>query len=328
VQLKKNNLFPESIIQQILDKSTLENAEKQVKWAELENIHVLDLHTPLYPELLKQIFAPPPVLFAKGDTTVLSRHCMSVVGTRQPTTYGKNVVELIVKELVKHSLCIVSGLASGIDTFAHETCINNNGTTIAVLGCGLDKMYPASNKTLAKRIAEKGVILSEFPLGTSPLAYNFPRRNRIISGLSAGTLVIEAGKKSGSLITAHYALQQGREVFAIPGSIFSEKSAGTFDLIKQGALPVREITDILENIEVIKNSCCSPQTIPRTLSIPINLLSSEEQNILNLLSDIPKRIDQIVEESSKPVTTLFSLLLNMELKGVIQQIAGGQYIRC
>ena len=218
-------------------------------------------------------------------------------------------------------------MALGIDAVAHKACLDNGGSTVAVLGCGVDTMYPASNRALAERIIQKGAIVSEFPLGTPPLAYNFPRRNRIISGLSAGVIVVEARKKSGSLITAYYAMQQGRDVFAVPGSIFSEKSNGTFNLIKKGGVPVQSAQDILENITVVSHSLVRQQEPSSVTRISPDLLNAEEQLVVASLSDIPQRIDQIAENIKKTVADLFSILLNLELKGVVKQIAGQQYIR-
>ena len=200
--------------------SLLESAERQLDKASAQGITVLTWDHGAYPPLLREIYAPPPVLFVKGKLESFTKHACGVVGTRKPTQYGRSAAALIVKQLVEKKIVIVSGLAHGIDTVAHQTCLDNGGVTIAVLGGGVDTVYPAANKKLAERIAETGALVSEFDLGTEPEGYHFPRRNRMISGLSVGVLVVEAPKKSGSLITANYALQQGRDVFAVPGSIF------------------------------------------------------------------------------------------------------------
>jgi len=213
---------------------------------------------------------------------------------------------------------------------AHETCLECGGVTIAVLGCGLDTVYPASNRELAGRIAATGALVSEFDLGSQPEAYHFPRRNRIIAGLSAGVCVVEAPQKSGSLITAGYALQQGRDVFAVPGSIFSKNSAGTFSLIRNGAIPVCGGEDILDNMAhlsmpgIANVKAPVPSTAP---SMPPELLSSDEQLVAGVLSAEPQRLDAIAEKAGRAVSQLFDILLNLELKGVIRQVAGQQYVR-
>jgi DNA processing protein len=325
--LRKTGFLTDAVIKQIQDPQLLRFAEEQLTLAEAGNILILTIKDDSYPQALKEIFAPPPVIYVKGQLDVFKNHGIAVVGMRQPGTYGKNATEHIVKDLVLHNIVIVSGLALGIDSLAHKACLDHGGKTVAVLGSGIDKIYPASNRGLAENIEEHGAILSEFPLQTEPFPYNFPRRNRIIAGLAAGVLVVEAGKKSGSLITAHYALQQGREVFAVPGPIFSEKSDGTFTLIKNGAVPVQSARDILDTIEIVTHPFAKQQPPSKAVQIPLELLSSEEQLIVETLSDTPQRIDQIAEKIEKKVADLFSLLLNLELKGMVKQVAGGQYIR-
>lgn len=323
--LKKAGLLPDGI-GQIHNPKLLQWAQEQLDKAQKQHIHILTLADDEYPPLLREIFAPPPVLYIKGSKESFSPHSIAVVGTRHHTTYGKNAAAIIVEGLAKSTITVISGLALGIDSIAHKTCVEQGGTTIAVLGCGVDTCYPPSNGKLAEHIEKQGAIVSEFPLGTRPLAYNFPRRNRIISGLSAGVVVVEAAKKSGSLITAHYAMQQGRDVFAVPGSIFSEKSIGTFNLIKTGATPVQSAQDILECIEIVTHTL-RPETISRVTQFSPELLNAEERPVVETLSDEPQRIDQISERVKKTTGSLFSILLNLELKGVIKQVAGQQYVR-
>ncbi|HLV33312.1 MAG TPA: DNA-processing protein DprA [Chitinispirillaceae bacterium] len=316
-------LIPESCIIQINKSEIFTYAEKQLYLANKSGFNILTISDKNYPFYLKQIFAPPVILYTKGKISVFSNHAVSVVGTRNPTQYGKYVTKQICKDLLGQNLIIVSGLARGIDTIAHETCVQNNRATIAVLGSGIDKIYPQSNLGLAEKITEKGMILSEFPLGIPPEAFNFPRRNRIISGLSAGVVVVEAGKKSGSLITAHYALQQGREVFSVPGPITSPLSVGTFNLLRDGAIPARSGLEIAENLKFVSNTsnlstCC--------LRLPKDLLNDQEKLVLQQLSDMPNRIDEISEKTNILISDLFSILLNLELKGFIKQISGQQYI--
>jgi DNA processing protein len=309
-----------------------EAAEKILENAELNKIKVITLDDEFYPPLLKEIYAPPPVLFVKGNIECFKNHACAVVGTRRPSQYGINATSYIVKQLVENKITIVSGLAIGIDTIAHKTCIENNGSTIAVLGCGIDTIYPSVNRHLAEKILEKGVLVSEFNPSAPVETYNFPRRNRIISGLSAGVLVVEAPLKSGSLITANYALQQGRDVFAVPGSIFSQTSIGTFNLLKAGAIPVKSAEDIIENIRhlnlgglfSVKSSGIGNYS---NLNNYFDLLSPDERLIFDSISNNPIRIDEISEKTKISVTELFNILLNLELKGLVKQLSGQHFVR-
>jgi DNA processing protein len=327
-ELARSGIIPEMCIAGLADRALFIEAEKQRAWAEKAGVAVLTLASENYPPYLKEIFAPPPVIFVRGDLSVFSVHAVGVVGTRTPTVYGKTATISITRELVEHGLAIVSGLALGIDTLAHQTCIEQSGRTIAVLGCGIDRIYPASNALLAKKISGQGAIVSEFPMGTGPEAYNFPRRNRIISGLSAGVLVVEGGEKSGSLITAHYALQQGRDVFAVPGPISSPLSTGPFNLIKQGAIPARSGHEIAEALSLIEHPHLkSAASSGPVISAPLTLLSETERAVYDALSETPCRIDELSEVSGRPVMQLFDLLLNLELKGLARQMSGGRYVR-
>jgi DNA processing protein len=308
----------------------LEKAERRLEDATEQGITVLTPSDERYPALLREIDAPPPVLFVKGHLDCFTRHCVGVVGTRRPSPYGKNAAALIVKQLTEKQIVIVSGLALGIDTISHSTCLDNGGTTIAVLGCGLDRVYPAANAKLAAAIIERGAIVSEFDLGTPPESYNFPRRNRIISGLSAGICVVEAPMKSGSLITANYALQQGRDVFAVPGPIFSDQSDGTFHLLKNGAVPVKSGDDIIENIRTLKLSAISREVKERQEirhTMPVELLTQAERHLYECITQVPQRLDTLAEKANKAVAELFDILLNLELKGLIRQISGQQFVR-
>jgi DNA processing protein len=313
-------------------KALLEQARKQIDWARELGVRVLTLADQDYPPQLKEIYAPPPVLYIKGSCEVFKKHSIAIVGTRRYTSYGKSVTITLVKELAQKRLVIVSGLAQGIDTIAHRTCLENKGETIAVLGCGIDTCYPKENKQLSQSIMLAGAVVSEFPLGTQPESFNFPRRNRIISGLSAGVVVIEAPVKSGSLITANYALQQGRDVFAVPGSIFSAGSMGPFNLIKDGAIPVMSASDIIDNIQVISHSAITgPSKAFRefegAMKMPIEVLSSSERKVYDGIAESPLRIDAIAEKTGKTISEMFDLLLSLELKGFIKQVSGQQYLR-
>ncbi len=324
--LRKQGLIPESCIRRIKDESLFSDAHKQLEKCRDSGVEVVTLNDDQYPMYLKEIFAPPPVLYVKGDMSAFNHHAFGVVGTRSPTIYGKQVAQRITSD-ISSSLVIVSGLARGIDTVAHESCLESGGRTIAVLGCGIDRIYPKDNEKLAEKICAQGALISEFPLGAAPEAFNFPRRNRIISGLSCGVLVVEAGKKSGALITAHYALQQGREVFAVPGPITSPMSIGTLNLLKQGATPVGSAHDIMENLAGLSVKSLLKPVTEAAPSTPGEVLSSEEQQVLNTLSDNPVRIDELSEQSGLAVCHLFNILLNLELKGFVGQISGQQFKR-
>lgn len=326
--LRRGGVVPEPCVAQLLDKRLFDAAEEQLALARKEKVTVLTSASDGYPPYLKEIFAPPPVLFVKGDVSVFSRHAVGVVGTRHPTAYGRGVTAAITRELVEQGLVIVSGLALGIDTVAHQTCIEAGGRTIAVLGCGIDQLYPRSNRILAEKIIETGAIVSEFPMGTEPEPFNFPRRNRIISGLSAGVLCAEGGERSGGLITAHYAVQQGRDVFAVPGPITSAMSMGPFNLIKEGAIPARSGREIAEALSFIENPHLKVNTAALPLmSVPLSLLSQGERQVYDLLSGTPQRIDEISDATGRTVTQLFDVLLNLELKGLARQQSGQCYVR-
>lgn len=326
-KLIQQGILSESIASQLADNTLLQYAEKQLNWAKKLNISILTLADPSYPCYLKEIFAPPPVLYVKGKLSLLQKHAVAVVGTRTPTIYGTKVTDSICGELVEQKLVIVSGLARGIDTAAHQSCIKKSGDTIAVLGCGLDRCYPPENLALAQKIGTDGVLLSEFSLGTPPEAYNFPRRNRIISGLSAAVLVIEAGIKSGSLITAQYALQQGREIFAVPGQIISQMSQGTFNLITQGAIPARSGYEIAESLKISNLPLKNHFSCPPPVTLSIELLQDSEKKVFEQLCSIPVRIDDLSTKTGIDIAGLYPLLLNLELRGLIRQLSGHSYVK-
>lgn len=225
------------------------NLDKYLEYMSKNNIEIIDIYNKYYPDKLKLIYDPPIVLYVKGNKTILNNKSIAIVGCRLPTNYGKNIANNMAYNLSVNNINIISGLARGIDTCSHIGCLKAKGTTIAVVGCGLDRVYPEENKKLFEDIIKSGgAVISEYVIGTRPLAKNFPRRNRIISGLSNGTLIIEAKEKSGTLITADFALEQGKEVYAVPGNITSINSFGTNELIKQGAKIVTNVQDILEDL--------------------------------------------------------------------------------
>lgn len=288
-----------------------------------EEIKIITYRDKNYPKLLREIYLPPALLYVKGKLNLSLEFPIAVVGTRKPTLYGKEIAQDISKDLTAAGITIVSGLALGIDTLAHRAAVEHNQSTIAVLGSGIDEksIYPASNRRLAHDIIQNsGAIISEYPLGTLPLKQNFPARNRIISGLSLGVLVIEAPKESGALITANSALEQNREVFAIPGSIYSRNSEGTNNLIKMGAHLVTSASDILDelNLTQVAAHIKAKKIIPE---------SPEEEKILDVLTKEPIYIDHLAKKTNLPINTISSVLTVMEMKGKVRNLGGMNYIK-
>ncbi|MBM4447199.1 MAG: DNA-protecting protein DprA [Chloroflexi bacterium] len=282
-------------------------------------VKVLTCDSSAYPQRLKEIYDFPPVLYVRGDLLSEDECCLAVVGTRRATVYGRQVTEEIVSDLARSGITIVSGLAKGIDSVAHRAALQVSARTIAVFACGLDIVYPAENAKLAREIMEHGALMSEYPLGTKPKADNFPRRNRIMSGLSFGVLVVEAGESSGALITANQALEQNREVFAVPGSILSPASRGTNHLIQEGAKLVRNYVDILEEL----NLAIMAQQLEMKELLPVD---ETEALLLKQLSREPTHIDEICRNSSLAAALVSSALTMMELKGMVKQIGGMNYV--
>jgi len=292
--------------------------EAEMKKLERYGVKALTWHDPDYPDRLKEIYDYPPVLYVRGSLLSEDEWCLAVVGTRRATVYGRQVTEEIVADLARGRISIVSGLARGIDSVAHSSALDAGGRTIAIFACGLDTVYPPENANLARRIMQQGALISEYPLGTRPRAENFPRRNRIMSGLSLGVLVVEAGEVSGAMITARLALEQNREVFAIPGSILSPASKGTNHLIQEGAKLVGHYTDILEelNLTAVARQIELKEVIPAT---------ETESLLLKKLSAEPIHIDEVCRSSGLPISTVSSTLAMMELKGLAKQVGTMNY---
>ncbi len=296
--------------------------EKEFIVADKKNYSILTMSDPDYPALLLEIPDPPPVLYVYGNLHN-PIHGIAIVGSRNATHYGISATKRLCTSLTTNNITVVSGMARGIDTAAHEGALLGKGKTIAVLGSGLERIYPAENRGLFHKIAETGAVLSEFPLFTEPDAFNFPTRNRIISGISLGTVVVEATKKSGSLITARLAAEQNREVFAVPGNIHSFKSIGTHTLIKQGAKLVEHARDIMEEFPYIFDQYNAPDIADqKSISKPLPDLTAEESIVLNLLEPDPIHIDELVRNLSMEPGKVSSLLLQLELKGLVHQIPG------
>ncbi len=297
----------------------LELAEKEVEKALQLNIKILYYQEESFPQELKSIPYSPLFIYLKGELPKNPK--LAIVGSRKPTPYGREVAKTFASYLSEKGICLVSGLARGIDTLVHKEALKGKGKTIAVLGSGLDIIYPPENKELLERImAEGGAVLSEFPLSTKPKKENFPRRNRLISGLAKGVLVIEAGAKSGTLITAKWAQEQGKEVFAIPGNIFSEQSQGTHYLLKEGAIPITHPMEILEYLGVP----FSEETISEIFSAKENL-SKEEKEVLSFFSSYPLHFEELVEQTQLPPSLLLQILSELEIKNLILSLPGNFY---
>jgi DNA processing protein len=287
-------------------------------WLEKPGNHLVTLADAHYPRRLLEITDPPPFLYCKGRLELLNRPTVAVVGSRNATPQGEKTAEAFSQALSEHGYCVVSGMALGIDGAAHRGALLGNGSTIAAVGTGLDIVYPAKHRQLAHEIAEKGLIISEFPLGTPSIAQNFPRRNRLISGLSRGCLVVEANLQSGSLITARLAAEQGRDVFAIPGSIHSPVAKGCHQLIKQGAKLVDSIHDILEELGTAEIAAQpAPAEAPAKANNPL----------LECMGYDPITLDTLIERSGLTADSLSSMLLVLELEGKVASLPGGRYQR-
>jgi DNA processing protein len=277
-----------------------------------------------YPTRLREIYDPPAILYARGELKKEDELAVAIVGSRKTTPYGRWFTEKVGRELARHGVTIVSGMARGIDSLGHWGAISGGGRTIAVLGCGVDVIYPSENRKLFAEIIDHGAILSEFPMGSAPEGGHFPRRNRIISGLSIGVVVVQASEKSGSLITAGYALEQGREVFAVPGNVGTDSSRGTHRLIKEGAKLVESSEDILE--EILPQWSREREAVEKAGALKPDL-AEEERVLYELLGEIPLHIDAMIRESGLDPGKVSSLLLNLELKGLISQWPGKCFTR-
>ncbi len=303
--------------------------ETELKLIEEYKIKIVTFNDSDYPVNLKSIYDPPFLFYMKGEFLSKDDFSIAIVGSRKATPYGKMVAEKIGRDLAAMGITVISGLARGIDTYAHKGALAGRGRTIAVLGNGLSMIYPKENKDLGKAISQQGAVVSEFSMESLPDRTNFPIRNRIISGLSLGTIVVEAVEKSGALITANLALQQGREVFAIPGNIFSKYSQGGHGLIKAGAKLVENVNDVIEEIKVFsKNLNIKSKEEPnKTIQTPIYSLNRKEQKIYNCVWWEPVPIDVIVQKCNLPVKDISSSLMLMEIKGLIKQVSGKMFIR-
>jgi len=276
---------------------------------------------PRFPERLREIPDAPPVLYLKGSWELEDDWSVAVVGTRRTTTYGREATIELVGGIAPHRVTIVSGLARGIDTIAHHTALEAGGRTVAVLANGLDVVYPPENRGLADRIEEQGALISDYALGTKPNARFFPRRNRILSGLALGTVVVEGDYTSGAMITARFAMEQNREVFAVPGSIFSPQSRGPLALIRDGANPVTRAEDVMEALNLTKLGA------QLDFSRAVPPANDDEQAVIGALTREPRHVDEVVRESGLAAATVSGTLAMLELKGLVRDVGGMQYVR-
>ncbi len=311
-----------------LDRRSLENLlaaratldlDRELERVAATGAHVLTWESPNYPRLLREISAPPPLIYVRGTITEEDAWAVAVVGTRRASAYGREVTRRLSAALARSGITIVSGLARGIDGEAHRAALEAGGRTIAVLGCGIDRVYPPEHRKLAQQIITQGAMVSDYPLGTRPEGRNFPPRNRIISGLSMGVLITEAGVRSGALITADYAAEQGRDVFAVPGNVLMHGSAGTNALIQDGAKVVLGPEDILEelNLTMVAEQSEARQVLPA---------DETEASLLTYLSVEPTHVDELQQQVDLPIAQVTSTLALMELKGMVRQVGGMKYI--
>ena len=281
-------------------------------------ISVLTWEDPGYPERLKEITPSPPVLYLRGKLEADDQWAVSIVGTRRITSYGRQMAAKIATRLSQAGITVVSGLARGVDGIAHKSTLEQGGRTLAVLGSGVDRIYPPDHRQLAAQIMDRGALISDYPPGTPPEASNFPPRNRIISGLSMATVVVEAGRRSGALITAEFAVEQGREVFAVPGNVLSPQSKGTNRLIQEGA---RILLDPQEILEVLDLTRVTEQSVARAV-LPENATEAE---LFGVLSHEPLHVDEIRSQTHLSIEEVTSTLALMELKGMVRQVGGMRY---
>jgi DNA processing protein len=314
----------ESIVHAITQGANSELNASTLQWLNQDNNHLITLADEEYPKALLEIADPPPFLYAKGNLALLNQPSIAIVGSRNATVQGEKNAQAFAAELCSYNLCVVSGLALGIDAAAHRGALSAQGATIAVVGTGLDIVYPAKHRALAHEIAQHGLIISEFNLGVPSIPQNFPKRNRIISGLSLGCLVVEANLQSGSQITARLATEQGREVFAIPGSIHSPMSKGCHQLIKQGAKLVDAVQDIVEELHL---HTAGTSHLVHTLKTDDALFNenSSAHLILSKLGYDPMRLENLVSSTGLTVSEVSSMLMVLELEGKVASLTGGHF---
>lgn len=308
------------IAERICQGLDLDYGRRHIEWAGKHGYRILTLVDAEYPPSLRQLYDPPPFLFCRGDLTEADGRAVAIVGSRNATDYGRAMAARIAGELSRHGVTIVSGMAVGVDSTSHRAALEAGGRTIAVLGSGIDVIYPPSNKRLYHRIAMQGAVVSEFFPGISPNPGHFPKRNRVIAGLSQAVIVVEAGEKSGALLTADLALAHNKKLFAVPGNLSSKLSAGTNDLIKSGANLLTSVEDIFSVLPELKNDYIGPQKKAG------EDLTEGENLVLEHLTNIPKQLDSLVRECGLTVSDAASYLLSLELRGMVRQLSGKRFI--
>ena len=321
--------LPEGARSDIRSRRYQQDAIHILDWARQTGCHVLTPNSPMYPKLLTEIDDPPPVLYLRGNLQCLQMASLAIVGTRRPSIYGAQMAERLAADLGERGFGIVSGLARGIDGAAHRGALGVNGKTMAILGCGIDSVYPREHRRLAQEIQASGTVLSEFPPGTPPAPRNFPVRNRVISGLALGTIIIEARPKSGSLITTRLALEQNREVFAVPGNVTTPQSWAPNFLIRQGAKLVQTWNDVVDELPPPFRQRSSSRDSPAAAEPSMGChLTMDQEKLINLLgADFATAFDALLEKSNMDVSRLSKLLVTLELNGLIRQLPGNLYIR-
>lgn len=320
------------VAQAIHSREPLSAAAKELAQVQQAGCSLLNWGDPAYPHLLREIYDPPPLLYVKGKKELLDRHCLAIVGARRPTPYGNQIAERLARDLAERGLVIGSGLARGIDSSAHRGALAAvNGATVAVLGSGIDVVYPKENRKIYAEIEQRGVLITEFPMGTFPAPQNFPIRNRIIAGMSLGVVVVEGAQYSGSLITARLAMEFNREVFGVPGNVTQPSSFGPNQLIKQGAKLVTGWEDVVEELpteiraELLPVECA---TAEERAALVEKDLSSSERSLYSLLElDQSRHVDEIVELSGLSSSEVLASLFDLELRGVIRQLPGKHFLR-
>lgn len=298
------------------------DVEEELNKIDKHKVRLLSLKDSEYPESLSQIYNPPSFVYITGEILRSDKNSIAIVGTRLPNKYGRKVTEALAGELASMGITVVSGLARGVDSIAQAEALKRGGRTIGVLGCGLDVVYPPENVKLYKQVSENGAVVSEFGLGTPPISHNFPQRNRIISGISLGVIVVQASEKSGSLISASFALDQNKEVFAVPGNIDNKLSRGSNWLIKKGAKLVETVDDVLLEFEAFANLKSSGLFEEERTQKVLDKLSQNQKEVYSVLSSEPQHIDDIHKKTGIESANLLSILLTLELNDYVQQLPG------
>lgn len=310
----------EELASRIQDHLDLEYGRRLVAWADKQQFGITTLADPDYPRPLRDLYDPPPFLFYKGTLAEADNRAVAIVGSRSASDYGRTIAFRVAGELARNGVTIVSGMAIGVDAASHNGALENGGRTIAVLGSGIDIVYPRANRSLYRRISEHGAVISEFLPGIEPNPGHFPRRNRLIAGLSQAVVVVEAGEKSGALVTADLALTQNKKLFAVPGNLSSRLSQGTNELLKSGAHILTSVQDIFSILPLLQNDYIPPK------NRPVDDLTEGETLIFGRLSDSPKQLDTLVRECRLSVSDVTAYLLSLELRGLIKQLSGKRFI--